>query len=39
MIRWSSPSRFCPVQPVIADGRLFLRTANGLACYDLRRQP
>lgn len=26
----------CPIQPAIADGRLFIRLNNGIACYDLR---
>lgn len=27
----------CPIRPAIADGRLFVRTGDGLACYDLRK--
>lgn len=27
----------CPIRPAIADGRLFVRTSDGLACYDLRK--
>jgi hypothetical protein len=27
----------CPVQPCIADGRLFLRSSSALTCYDLRK--
>lgn len=27
----------CPIRPAIADGRLFVRTDDGLACYDLRK--
>ena len=26
----------CPIQPAIADGRLFIRLNNGIACCDLR---
>lgn len=29
----------CPIRPAIADGRLFVRTGDGLACYDLRKPP
>lgn len=28
----------CPIKPAIADGRLFVRTADSLVCYDLRRR-
>jgi outer membrane protein assembly factor BamB len=27
----------CPIRPALADGRLFVRTGDGLACYDLRK--
>lgn len=27
----------CPIQPAIADGRIFIRLDFGLACYDLRQ--
>jgi len=28
----------CPIQPAIADGRIFLRLSDKLVCYDLRKQ-
>lgn len=27
----------CPIRPALADGRLVVRTSNGLACFDLRK--
>jgi outer membrane protein assembly factor BamB len=27
----------CPIQPAVADGRLFVRLDNCLVCYDLRK--
>jgi hypothetical protein len=29
----------CPIQPAIADGRMFIRLADKLVCYDLRKDP
>lgn len=35
--RWSFSEKRCWTAPVIADGRLFVRNEEKIACYDLRK--